>query len=123
MDIEIFNRVREFTVKQAGVSEDDVCETACLERDLGIYGDDAIEYLIAFGKAFNVDVSKFMAADYFSPEGDIILPGIIRAITGKKRQRRKELSIAHLIKAIKAGRLDEEIINSHDFENGSLFEE
>ena len=108
---DLFKRVKEFTARQAAVSENEVTETSCLERDLGIYGDDANEYLIAFGKAFNVDMSNFMAADYFRPEGDIILPAILRALTGKKPQKSKELCIGHLIKAIEAGRLDEQVIN------------
>jgi acyl carrier protein len=112
MSDELLNAIKEFTQEEAGRDPKDITESTCLERDLGIYGDDAVEYIIAFGKTFKVDVSKFMAADYFSPEGDVILPSIFRAITGKKPQKQKELSIGHLIKALKAGRLDEEVINS-----------
>lgn len=112
MNHEIFNRIKRFTVDHAAVEEDDVTEDASLENDLGVYGDDAAEFIVAFGKEFNVDVSNFMAAEYFSPEGDIILPSIIRALTGKKKKKQKELTIGHLEKAVMAGRLDEEIINS-----------
>ena len=104
---ELLNALKAFTQEEAGRDSKNITEETCLERDLGIYGDDAVEYIIAFGKAFNVDVSKFMAADYFSGEG-IPLFSIFR----KKKQEKKELSFAHLIKAIKAGRLDEEVINS-----------
>ena len=53
-----------------------------------------------------------MAADYFSPEGDIILPAIIRMLRGKQKQKQKELTVKHLMKAVIVGRLDEEVINS-----------
>jgi len=112
MSSEIFNTLKGFTVKQTGVTEEEVTEDAGLENDLGVSGDDAVEFIITFGKEFNVDVSKFMAADYFSPEGDSILPAIIRLFTGKKHPKQKELRIKHLEKAIIAGRLDEEVINS-----------
>jgi acyl carrier protein len=102
MSEELLNAIKVFTQEQAGRDPDDITENTYLEKDLGIYGDDAVEYIIAFGKAFNVDVSKFMAADYFSGEG----------ISFSKAQEKKELSITHLIKAIQAGRLDEEVINS-----------
>ena len=59
MNQELFNEVKEFTVNQAAVEEREVTESACLEDDLGIYGDAAVESIVAFGKKFNVDVSKF----------------------------------------------------------------
>ena len=108
----IFDKIKKFTTKQAGVMEKEVTEDAGLENDLGVSGDDAVEFIMAFAKEFNVDVSKFMAADYFSPEGDSILPAIIRFFTGKKHPKQKELRIKHLEKAVIAGRLDEEVINS-----------
>lgn len=110
---EFFNRVKQFTSKQQGLDEKDITEDACLEKDLGIYGDDATEYLIAFGKEFNVDVSQFMAADYFSPEGLDFIDSFIKFFTGKKKnkQPKKELTIWHLEKAVIAGRLDEDVIN------------
>lgn len=46
-----------------------------------------------------------MAADYFSPEGDIILPALIRMITGKKKKKTKYLTIEHLEKGILAENL------------------
>jgi alcohol dehydrogenase YqhD (iron-dependent ADH family) len=107
MSDEILNDIKAFTQDQAGVDPKDITENIFLEKDLGIYGDDAVDYIIAFGKTFNVDVSKFMAADYFNGEGIDLF-----SIFSKKKQEKKELSIGHLIKAIKAGRLDEEVINS-----------
>ena len=109
---DIFNQVKIFTVNSIGVDEDEISEDTRLESDLGVYGDDAIEYVLAFGMKFNVDVTNFMFSDYFSPEGDFILSAIIRIFTGKKNTKQKELTIRHLLKAIKAGRLDEVVINS-----------
>lgn len=112
MNQELFNKIKEFAVSQAAVEEDEVTESASIEDDLGVSGDDAVEFIVAFGKKFNVDVSNFMAAEYFSPEGDVILPAIIRFFTGKKKRKQKDLKIIHLEKAVIAGRLDEEVINS-----------
>src|SRR5687767_5048929 len=111
MNKEIFTHLKAFVVKQTGVHEEEVTPDASLENDLGVYGDDGVELIIKFGKEFNVDVSRFMAADYFSPEGDPILPAIIRIITGKKRRKLKGLTLNHLERGIRAGRLDEEVIN------------
>lgn len=83
-----------------------------LEGDLKITGDDADEFLIAFGKEFNVDVNKFPIGDYFGDEGDPLLPAIIRLFKGNDKREKKTLTVGHLEKAIIAGRLDEEVINS-----------
>ena len=112
MSEENFDRLKHFIVNEVGVEEEEVTKEAKIEDDLGIYGDDSDEFLIAFGKEFNVDVSQFPIGDYFSPEGDFILPAIIRFLTNRKKRQRKVLTVGHLEKAVIAGRLDEEVINS-----------
>lgn len=111
MNEEIFNKLKAFVVKQAGVNNEEVIPEAKIEDDLGVTGDDAVDLLIAYGKTFNVDMTKFMAADYFDGEGDSVLPAILRIFTRKKKKVNKVLTIAHLEKGIIAGRLDEEIMN------------
>lgn len=108
MNNEIFSKLKSFVVKQAAVEEDEVTAEAQIEDDLGITGDDAVDFIIAYGKAFNVDVSKFMAADYFGSEGGLRLS----IFFGNNKRQRKTLIVKHLEKGILAGRLDEEIINS-----------
>lgn len=103
MNEEIFEKIQAFIVERIGVDELEVTTNASLQNDLGIYGDDAIDFFIAFGREFNVDVSKFMAADYFNGEGVDIF-GL--------RNPKKPFTVGHLEKAVIAGRLDDEVINS-----------
>ena len=49
-DDELLNAIKEFTQEQAGRYPKDVKESSCLEKHLGIYGDDAMEYIIALEK-------------------------------------------------------------------------
>ncbi|MCW3465167.1 DUF1493 family protein [Chitinophaga nivalis] len=107
-----FSKLKDFVIRQAHIDNEEITSETMLEDDLGITGDDAVEFIIAFGKVFNVDVSHFMAAEYFEPEGDIIIPAIMRFLTGKKKKATKKLTVGHLEKATVAGRLDENIINS-----------
>lgn len=99
----LFEKIQSFIVKQVGVDELEVTKDASLQNDLGVYGDDATDFFIAFGKEFHVNVSNFMAADYFKSEG-IDLFGI--------EKQKKPFIVHHLEKAVIAGRLDEEVINS-----------
>lgn len=98
-----FERIKSFIVKQIGVDELEVTKNASLQNDLGVYGDDATDFFIRFGREFNVDVSEFMAADYFRGEG--------LNIFGSAKTK-KQFLVGYLEKAIIAGRLDEEVINS-----------
>ena len=82
------------------VSEEIVASTG-MQRDLGVYGDDAVEFLIAYSKNFHVDVSRFMAADYFDGEGFDFLSLF------KVKKPKMELTIGYLQKGIDAKRLDE----------------
>jgi len=76
-----------------------------LQEDLGVYGDDATDLLLAYAKTFHVDVSCFMAADYFDGEGLDVL-----AWFRPVKPRRKGLTVGHLQRGIDAQRLDEVII-------------
>jgi acyl carrier protein len=105
-----FDRLKEFIVEQVGVYENEVTPSARLYEDLGVYGDDAWELLIKYGKKFDVDVSKFMAADYFKGEGIDLIGGLLRLFSGKHSGGRlKVLTVNDLEKGIIAGRLDDEV--------------
>lgn len=104
----LFENIRAFIVEKIGVDEIEVTREALLQNDLGIYGDDAVDLIVAFSKKFKVDVSNFMAADYFKPEGFDVL-GLFA-----KDKHRKNLTVGHLEKAVLVGRLDEEVISSSE---------
>lgn len=70
MNEEIFSNLKKFVIKKSCVDDEEITHATRIYNDLGVYGDDAVEFIVAFGKEFNVDVSKFMAADYFEAEGD-----------------------------------------------------
>lgn len=88
-----------------------ITRATCLEKDLGITGDDAVELLLEYGQKFNVDVSNLNLRKYFTPEGDTILPAILRLITGKKASKDSELTVGDLEKGAVAKLLTEEVIN------------
>ncbi|MBL0335898.1 MAG: DUF1493 family protein [Chitinophagaceae bacterium] len=87
MSDEIFNKLKGFISDQGYgytlpwpflFKKKEIKRETSLEADLKISGDDSEEFLLAFGKEFNVDVSKFHIGEYFGDEGDQILPSIIR---------------------------------------------
>ncbi len=107
------NKLKILLIKYSGIDDEIITDDTKLTEDLGMNGDDAIDFIFAYSKDFNVYVSNFMAADYFDAEGDQIFPRIIRFLTGKKKNNvNKELKVADLFNGILAGRLDDRIINN-----------
>ncbi|WP_163213730.1 DUF1493 family protein [Bacteroides sp. 519] len=85
-----------------------------IEEDLGITGDDAYELIVTYGEYFNIDVSHFNLSDYFKDEGYDIISPILELFKLKKTKIKKVLTIRGLIKGIKHGRLNDEIISMKD---------
>lgn len=99
-----FDQLVSFTIQCSGVSNEQITRATRLYDDLGIYGDDATEFIVSFGKEFGVDVSGFMAADYFKGDGlDLFDFG----------RKTKTLTVGHLELAIRSGRLDEKTIQGN----------
>lgn len=96
----------DFICKESAVGHaETITAQTRLQDDLGVYGDDATDLLLAYAKTFHVDVSCFMAADYFDGEGVDVLAWF-RLV----KPRRKDLTVGHLQQGIDAQRLDEAII-------------
>ncbi len=107
-----FEKLRDLIVEQSGVYDEEVTPDARLYDDLGIYGDDAYELLVKYGKKFDVDVSKFMAADYFKGDGGLnLIDDLVQLFTEKILPTGlKALTVKDLEKGILADRLDEDVI-------------
>lgn len=112
MDEELFEQIKHFVLKFSCLSDVDMNRNTSIEKGLGLTGDDAIEFILAFSKRFHVDVSNFKATDYFEAEGDKILPTIWRHLINKKEPLKKQLILGDLERAAIRGKLDDTIIES-----------
>lgn len=73
----VLDEIIELIDDKIGIGSIPVTFETTLEKDLGMSGDDALEFIAEVGLRFNVDVSAFQFSKYFYSEGDVILPGII----------------------------------------------
>ena len=73
-----------------------------IEDDLGVTGEEAVELLDAFTRKFNVEIGNFDFKKHFNDEP----LGLTFA------RKLLPFTIGHLEKAMIAGKLDEEVINS-----------
>jgi len=71
MDINsnLFEQIQQFVVSERGKYRFPLIFETSLEGDLKITGTDAVDFILAFGKKFNIDVSNFDAVAYFGGEG------------------------------------------------------
>ena len=95
--------VRDWTRLQQPITPD-----TWLVDDLGIWGDDGDEFLMAFGKALNVDVQGFPRSQFFGTEG-FTLGGSLQILKHQLRKERTQdpqLKVADLIHAARMGRFD-----------------
>lgn len=110
MDDVLFMNIVDLIETKMGRYNLPITRETCLEKDLGITGDDAVELLVEYSARFNVDVSKLDLSKYFTPEGDTILPAILRLITGKKEAKNSELTVGDLERGAITKQLSEEIL-------------
>jgi hypothetical protein len=102
MSEEVLEQVISLIEKKMGRYRKPITRKTCLEKDLGMTGDDAVEFLLDYHKKYNVDLSKFDIRKYFMPEGDVF---------GMSSHKAKELTVGDLERGIIEKQLTDEMIS------------
>ena len=76
-------------MQYSGISLDKVCEDTDLSDDIGLEGDDALEFIEAYAKRFSVDMANFRFEDHFYNEGQVTFPQSILLLFRKGASKRK----------------------------------
>ena len=99
--------VKKFISISLSVPLNRISEETSLFHDLGIDGDDAVDFLNEFSDYFNVNLSKFNFNDYFGAEASPTPWGFVsELITKSNFSKIKRLEIKDLIRAVKNGEFD-----------------
>jgi len=77
-----------------------------IERDLGITGDDAIDFIEEFAHEFNVDITSFDYSKHFGGEGVNMFDVISRLFFREKHVIHADMPLRKLADAIKIRKLD-----------------
>ena len=99
-----FEKLKAFVIRHRGKYRFPLERTTTIMTNLGIDGDDAYDFIVAYGEKFQVDITNFMLSNYFNSEGF----GFFTAVTDPRPK--KKLTLGDLEKGILAGKLNEEII-------------
>ncbi|PWU02598.1 MAG: hypothetical protein C5B52_05085 [Bacteroidetes bacterium] len=103
-----FDRIVNFVEKQRWKYKKKLSRSTTLERDLGITGDEADEFMLAFFKEFNIDYSSFDPSNYFGVEYfDFLgLSKLMLRLKGTKNGQKetKDLTLGDLERVVLAGK-------------------
>ena len=97
--------LKRFIINQRWEYPFELNRTSRLYEDLGIYGDDAVDFFIAFQKEFSVDLTEFHLDRFFKDDGISLL-----FWKRKKVDTRKSITLEALEKAIEKGYLRDDMI-------------
>jgi hypothetical protein len=110
MENDIFKKIVRFVEEERWKYTFELKRSTKLDEELTINGDDAKDFIRAFGRKFNIDVANFIAVTQFEEDGEVIIPSAVRFLTGKKKLDFAEMTLGHLEKAVIKGKLDETIL-------------
>lgn len=107
----VFEEVKQFMLNHLSMGAFDITMETCIDVDLPLQGGDGIEFILAYSKQFNVDVSRFMADDYFEAEGGGLVFSAKTRYGDPTDPTQKCLFVEDLVNGIIHHRLDEDIIS------------
>jgi len=89
--------IRQFVHECAGVPKDEISEHTILQKELGLEGDDAGEFMVAYLKKFCVALEAFDFNDYFDLEGGFNPNYFVYLLLVKPdRLKKKDITVSNL---------------------------
>ena len=95
-DQDVLAKIVELLHEQARVKRSDIALSSELEDDLGITGDDAVDFMQEYFNAFGLSPKGFEIDDYFAPES-----GCLFALFTESESQ--PVTVAHLVRCAKLG--------------------
>ena len=108
-----FEEIKNFTIKELSLSHNvEVTEKTCLTHDLGVAGDDGLDYMMSFSKEFKMSLEDFNAIEYFGYEKsanilevfNYLYDRFIKKIPSKDLIKFPRLHLGHLLRCANLGK-------------------
>lgn len=97
---DILNRVQVLLSEHTSHSIDEIQSNTLLCRDLGMFGDDAYDFMRAYSSSLDVDMTGYNHAHYFPPEtgcNPVVL--LLILISGRPlRYTYRDIPVGHLVR-------------------------
>jgi len=97
--------IKRFIHEFTGVAEKRIVNNTSLQKDLGIEGDDADDFMQTYAQKFNVDLESFKFTDYFSVEGGFNpISYLFVRIFNPAHLKKQTITLADLVNAARKGK-------------------
>ncbi len=114
MNNNISKKLNEFVIKHRFQYNFPLTKDKLLWKDLGIYGDDAVEFFTSFSNEFNIDVSNFELSKYFKGEGQETFSFVLNFFKqNKTKDNYIPITLGDLDNGLLLGRLDDAVISNN----------
>jgi uncharacterized protein DUF1493 len=108
MNMELLNEVIAFVAEYCEEPKSRLTADTSINNDLGMAGDDGLEFMQAFSQRFAVDLRTFPHDKYFGVEAAAtpisIIAAMIRWLTMGKSSKLSPLTLRQLAEAVENGR-------------------
>lgn len=96
-----FEEIQSFISEFCVIEKEELTPEAKLYHDLGVTGDDAVEFMEAFIDKYDIDDTDFYFDKYFRGEG-LSLVDLYYFLFERKKLKRLPITIQHLFEVAKA---------------------
>ena len=104
---ELFVDIQNFISDYTGVHKKRITKDTNLQRDLGLHGDEAGDFIEEFSKRYNVDLNGFIFDKHFDTEGSFNPIYYLYLLLFKRQELRKTIiSVSDLLHAAVARKWD-----------------
>lgn len=99
----ISDALRQFVAEELKIAPEKLKEDDRLQHDLGLDGNDAAQFIERFAARFDVDMTRFVFADYFGKEAFGCVPlWIFWIVIPPLRPKVRPVTLADLQKSVRA---------------------
>jgi acyl carrier protein len=100
-------RLTKWIAESLRVAPENISMSTSVNLDLGVDGDDGVDFIRSFGGRFGVDVSDFPYSRYFGPEASDpfgFFRTVLRLLLQRKSSDVQPLRVSELVSLVKGSR-------------------
>jgi len=105
----ILLKVIDFIKEYDLVEPDEINSETLIDDHLGIAGDDAIDFMVAYSNRFNVAIDSFIYSKYFREEGGSLFSFLFSIWKNRKQVKKSEkypLRVKDLVQGVLNGKIE-----------------
>jgi hypothetical protein len=95
-----FDEIQSFVSEFCLIKKEKLTPESTLYRDLGLYGDEAFDFMLDFFNKYEINRTGFCFTKYFLPEGSV--RELFHRLFNRKESKYLTITLQHLLEVAKA---------------------